>query len=118
MVPSIATSAMPSATARMLYQLMRKSSDPEWELLRAGKSGDALREFETVLVKGPNRYRAFAGALPTARRSGRRVSPAAPASLSNERSRLSPGASLPAVQPMSARGGRAHRPRQRRLLAG
>ena len=39
-------------------------------LLKAGKSGDALREFETVLVKEPNRYRAVAGALQAAESAG------------------------------------------------
>jgi hypothetical protein len=39
-------------------------------LLKAGKSGDALREFEMVLVKEPNRYRAFAGALQAADGAG------------------------------------------------
>jgi hypothetical protein len=39
-------------------------------LLKGGKSADALREFETVLIKEPNRYRAFAGALQAAEQSG------------------------------------------------
>ncbi len=39
-------------------------------LLKAGKSGDALREFEVVLVKEPNRYRAVAGALQAAAMAG------------------------------------------------
>jgi hypothetical protein len=39
-------------------------------LLKAGKSGDALREFEAVLVKEPNRYRALAGALRAAEAAG------------------------------------------------
>ncbi len=39
-------------------------------LLKTGKSGDALREFEMVLVKEPNRYRAFAGALQAAEGAG------------------------------------------------
>ena len=34
--------------------------------LKEGKAADALREFETVLVKEPNRYRAFAGAMQAA----------------------------------------------------
>ena len=39
-------------------------------LLKEGKAGDALREFEMVLVKEPNRYRALAGALQAAERTG------------------------------------------------
>ena len=35
-------------------------------LLKEGKAADALREFETVLAKEPNRYRAFAGAMQAA----------------------------------------------------
>ena len=39
-------------------------------LLASGKPADALREFEAVLVKEPNRYRAFAGAAQAAERAG------------------------------------------------
>ncbi|MGH7335248.1 MAG: tetratricopeptide repeat protein [Candidatus Rokuibacteriota bacterium] len=39
-------------------------------LLKQGKAADALREFEMVLVKEPNRYRALAGALQAAERAG------------------------------------------------
>jgi Tfp pilus assembly protein PilF len=39
-------------------------------LLKRGKPGDALREFEAVLVREPNRYRAFAGALQAAEGAG------------------------------------------------
>jgi hypothetical protein len=39
-------------------------------LLASGKPADALREFEQVLAKEPNRYRAFAGAAQAAERSG------------------------------------------------
>jgi hypothetical protein len=39
-------------------------------LLKAGKPADALREFETVLAKEPNRYRALAGALQAAEGAG------------------------------------------------
>jgi hypothetical protein len=39
-------------------------------LLKQGKAADALREFEMVLVKEPNRYRALAGALQAAERTG------------------------------------------------
>ena len=39
-------------------------------LLREGRSAEALREFETVLVKEPNRYRAYAGAMQAAERTG------------------------------------------------
>jgi hypothetical protein len=39
-------------------------------LLQHGKSEDALREFEAVLAKEPNRYRALAGALQAAERAG------------------------------------------------
>jgi hypothetical protein len=42
-------------------------------LLKAGKPGDALREFEAFLVKEPNRYRAFAGALQAAEGVGDRT---------------------------------------------
>jgi hypothetical protein len=38
-------------------------------LLRQGKSQDALREYEAVLAKEPNRYRALAGALQAAERA-------------------------------------------------
>jgi hypothetical protein len=38
--------------------------------LASGKAGDALREFEQVLAKEPNRYRAFAGAAQAAQRAG------------------------------------------------
>ena len=39
-------------------------------LLASGKPPDALREFEQVLAKEPNRYRAFAGAAQAAERAG------------------------------------------------
>jgi hypothetical protein len=39
-------------------------------LLKEGKPADALRGFETVLAKEPNRYRAFAGAMQAAERAG------------------------------------------------
>jgi hypothetical protein len=39
-------------------------------LLKAGRSAEALREFEAVLAKEPNRYRSFAGAMQAAERSG------------------------------------------------
>jgi Tfp pilus assembly protein PilF len=39
-------------------------------LLESGKPADALREFEAVLAKEPNRYRAFAGAAEAAERAG------------------------------------------------
>ncbi len=39
-------------------------------ILTFGKPADALREYEAVLVKEPNRYRAFAGAAQAAQRSG------------------------------------------------
>ena len=39
-------------------------------LLASGKPADALREFEQVLAKEPNRYRAFAGAAQAAERAG------------------------------------------------
>ena len=39
-------------------------------LLKQGKAADALREFETVLGKEPNRYGALAGALQAAERTG------------------------------------------------
>src|SRR4030095_12261384 len=38
-------------------------------LLKEGKAADALREFEGVLAKEPNRYRAFAGAMQAAERT-------------------------------------------------
>jgi len=38
-------------------------------LLKEGKAADALREFEAVLTKEPNRYRAFAGAMQAAERT-------------------------------------------------
>jgi hypothetical protein len=38
--------------------------------LREGKPADALRGFEAVLTKEPNRYRAFAGAMQAAERTG------------------------------------------------
>ena len=39
-------------------------------LMKEGKPADALRGFETVLAKEPNRYRAFAGAMQAAERAG------------------------------------------------
>jgi hypothetical protein len=39
-------------------------------LLKAGRAGEALREYEAVLVKEPNRYRATAGALQAAESAG------------------------------------------------
>jgi hypothetical protein len=39
-------------------------------LLNEAKAGEALRGYETVLTKEPNRYRAFAGAMQAAERSG------------------------------------------------
>jgi hypothetical protein len=39
-------------------------------LVKEGKAADALREFEAVLAKEPNRYRAFAGAMQAAERTG------------------------------------------------
>jgi len=39
-------------------------------LLVQGKAGDALIEYEAVLVKEPNRYRAIAGAMAAAQQSG------------------------------------------------
>ncbi len=39
-------------------------------LLASDKAADALREFEQVLVREPNRYRAFAGAAQAAQRAG------------------------------------------------
>ena len=39
-------------------------------LLKEAKAADALRGFETVLTKEPNRYRAFAGAMQAAERAG------------------------------------------------
>ena len=41
-----------------------------YAILESGKPADALREFEAVLVKEPNRYRAFAGAAQAAHRAG------------------------------------------------
>ena len=41
-----------------------------YTILESGKPADALREFEAVLVKEPNRYRAFAGAAQAAQRAG------------------------------------------------
>jgi len=39
-------------------------------ILQWGKPADALREYEAVLAKEPNRYRAFAGAAQAAARAG------------------------------------------------
>jgi hypothetical protein len=39
-------------------------------LLKDAKTADALRGFEMVLTKEPNRYRAFAGAMQAAERAG------------------------------------------------
>jgi hypothetical protein len=39
-------------------------------LLKDGKTADALRGFETVLTKEPNRFRAFVGAMQAAERAG------------------------------------------------
>ena len=39
-------------------------------LLNDAKAGEALRGYETVLAKEPNRYRAFAGAMQAAERAG------------------------------------------------
>ena len=39
-------------------------------LLKDGKAAEALRGFESVLTKEPNRYRAFAGAMQAAERAG------------------------------------------------
>jgi tetratricopeptide (TPR) repeat protein len=39
-------------------------------MLNSGRHADALREFEDVLVKEPNRYRALAGAAQAAQRAG------------------------------------------------
>jgi hypothetical protein len=39
-------------------------------LLKEGKPAEALRGFEAVLAKEPNRYRAFAGAMQAAERTG------------------------------------------------
>ncbi len=39
-------------------------------LLKDGKTADALRGYEAVLVKEPNRYRALAGAMQAAERAG------------------------------------------------
>jgi predicted transcriptional regulator len=39
-------------------------------ILTWGKPSDALREYETVLAKEPNRYRAFAGAAQAAAKAG------------------------------------------------
>jgi Tfp pilus assembly protein PilF len=41
-----------------------------YAILDWGKPADALREFEAVLVKEPNRYRAFAGAAKAAEKAG------------------------------------------------
>ncbi len=41
-----------------------------YALLDSGKPADALREFEAVLAKEPNRYRAFAGAAQAAGKAG------------------------------------------------
>ena len=41
-----------------------------YAILDSGKPADALREFEAVLAKEPNRYRAFAGAAQAAERAG------------------------------------------------
>jgi len=41
-----------------------------YAILDWGKPADALREFEAVLVKEPNRYRAFAGAAQAAEKAG------------------------------------------------
>jgi Tfp pilus assembly protein PilF len=41
-----------------------------YTILDWGKPADALREFETVLAKEPNRYRAFAGAAKAADKAG------------------------------------------------
>jgi tetratricopeptide (TPR) repeat protein len=41
-----------------------------YAILDWGKPADALREFEAVLAKEPNRYRAFAGAAQAAQRTG------------------------------------------------
>jgi hypothetical protein len=39
-------------------------------LLQGAKAAEALREYETVLTKEPNRFRAFAGAMQAAERAG------------------------------------------------
>lgn len=39
-------------------------------LLAQGKAAEALKEYETVLVKEPNRYRALAGAMAAAKQAG------------------------------------------------
>jgi tetratricopeptide (TPR) repeat protein len=39
-------------------------------MLEVGKPADALREFEAVIEREPNRYRAFAGAVDAAERAG------------------------------------------------
>ena len=39
-------------------------------LLKEAKAAEALRGYETVLTKEPNRYRAFAGAMQAAERAG------------------------------------------------
>jgi Tfp pilus assembly protein PilF len=41
-----------------------------YTILDFGKPADALREFEAVLAKEPNRYRAFAGAAQAAQKAG------------------------------------------------
>ncbi|MSO76092.1 MAG: hypothetical protein EXQ87_04170 [Alphaproteobacteria bacterium] len=51
----------PILPARELYADM---------LLEAGKHGEALKEYEAVLAKEPNRYRAIAGAMQAADRAG------------------------------------------------
>ena len=42
-------------------------------LLADGKAGDALREFESVLTREPNRYRTIAGAAQSAEKAGERA---------------------------------------------
>jgi hypothetical protein len=39
-------------------------------LLQGAKAAEALRGYETVLTKEPNRFRAFAGAMQAAERAG------------------------------------------------
>jgi Tfp pilus assembly protein PilF len=46
-------------------------------LLEAGNSADALREFEAVLTREPNRYRATLGAAMAAEKAGERERAAA-----------------------------------------